>query len=60
MTYLAQGQINRVHSMAICKEIGERLGTRLDQTPLGNSPQLITLVRKLRDAPYRIPPDRNP
>jgi hypothetical protein len=44
-------RISRVHSMAICKEIGERLGISLDLEPLPLSPQLIKLMARLRDEP---------
>jgi len=37
--------------MAICKEIGERLGISLDLEPLPLSPQLIKLMARLRDEP---------
>jgi hypothetical protein len=47
-------QISRVHSMAICREIGDRLGTSLLQKPVRMSPHLIALMKRLRDGPDRI------
>jgi len=63
MTYPAHeddGQISRVHSVALCKEIGERLGPCLDQQPVRPSPDLILLMRRLRDEPCRTQPDIYP
>ena len=60
MTYPANegdGRISRVHSGALCKEIGERLGPYLDQLPIRISPQLMMLMRRLRDEPSRSVPD---
>jgi hypothetical protein len=54
-----EGQFSRVHCVALCREIGERLGTSLDQTPVRMSPRLTTLLARLRDEPSRIPPDLN-
>lgn len=63
MTYPApegDGQISRVHSAAICKEIGERLGVFLDLKPARTPPHLAMLVGRLRDEPAGIRPDPNP
>jgi hypothetical protein len=59
MTYSAHegdGQISRVHNMAICKEVGERLRTSLDQKPAPMSPHLLMLMARLREEPARIQP----
>jgi hypothetical protein len=63
MTYAAHeghSRISRKHSMAICREIGERLGTRLDQDPVRMSPHLIMLMTRLRGEPSGIQSDPNP
>jgi hypothetical protein len=63
MTYPApvgDGQISRVHSAALCKEIGERLGVFLDLKPARMPPHLAMLVGRLRDEPAGIKPDPNP
>jgi hypothetical protein len=63
MTYAAHeghSRISREHSMAICREIGERLGTRLDQDPVRMSPHLIMLMTRLRGEPSGIQSDPNP
>jgi hypothetical protein len=62
MTYPAheaRSRISREHSVAPCKEIGERLGTCLDQKPVRMSPHLIMLMTRLRGEPSRIQPDPN-
>jgi len=54
MTYCAHegdAQISRVHSVALCKEIGDRLRTSLDQNPVQMPPHLILLMARLRDEP---------
>jgi hypothetical protein len=56
MTYPAHEsrvQISRVHSAAICKEIGERLRTPLDQEPVRLPPRLLKLIERLREARSR-------
>jgi hypothetical protein len=56
MTYPAHEsrvQIGRVHSMAICKEIGERLRTRLDQESVRLPRRLLILIKRLRGARSR-------
>ena len=63
MTYPApegDGQIDRVHSAALCKAIGERLGTCLDLKPLRIPPHLAMLMRRLRDEPAGIEQDMKP
>jgi hypothetical protein len=63
MTYPApegDGQIDRVHSAALCKEIGERLGASLDRMPAEMPPHMAMLVRRLRDEPVAIKQDRVP
>jgi hypothetical protein len=63
MTYPAHegdGQISHVHSVAICKEIGERLGASLDRKPVRMPPHLIMLMTRFRDEPSRIQPDPHP
>jgi hypothetical protein len=42
-------QIGSVHRAAICKEIGERLRSHLDQEPVQLTPRLSGLIEKLRD-----------
>jgi hypothetical protein len=42
-------QINHAHAEAICREVGQRLGALFDQNPVPMSPQLTTLMRRLRD-----------
>jgi hypothetical protein len=62
MTYPAHegdGQISRVHSVALSKEIAERLGASLDQKPVGMSPHLTMLMTRLRDEPSGTRPDPN-
>jgi hypothetical protein len=49
MTYPAHVQISRVHCVAICKEIGERLRIRLNFEPVRLSSQLLKLMERLRD-----------
>ena len=54
MTYSArQGEveISRLHNVAICKEISERLAVGMKLTPSGMPPHLIMLTRRLRDKP---------
>jgi len=53
-------RISREHSVALCKEIGERLGTCLDQKPARMPPHLIVLMTRLRGRPSRVQPDPNP
>ena len=63
MTYPApegEGQISRVHRVALCKEIGERLGASLDQKPVRMPPHLMMLMARLRGEPSIIQPDLNP
>jgi hypothetical protein len=53
MTYFAREtdvQIGRIHSAAICEEIGETLRTRLDRQTVPLPPELRTLMGRLRDA----------
>jgi hypothetical protein len=54
MTYSAQRgevEISRLHSVAICKEISERLAVGMKPEPSGMPPLLIMLMRRLRDKP---------
>jgi hypothetical protein len=60
MTYSAhegEGRFNRVHSVALCKEIGERLGTSLDRNPVQMPPRLTMLLARLRDRSSSFPKD---
>jgi hypothetical protein len=62
MTYPApegDGRLSRVHSAALRKEIGERLGAWLDLKPARMPPHLTMLVGRLRDEPSGTEPDRN-
>ncbi len=57
MAYSArQGEveISRLHNVAICREIGERLAVGMKRTPSGMPPHLIMLMKRLRDKP-RLP-----
>ena len=50
MTYLPhQGdvQISHVHNLALCNEIGERLGIRIGQMPVEMPPHLAMLMERL-------------
>ena len=52
MTYLAHesdASLSRVHSLAICREIGERLRTGMDQASVQMPPRLVLLMARLRD-----------
>jgi len=52
MTYpshQADVQISHVHNLALCHEIGERLGIRMGQMPVGMPPHLEKLIRRLCD-----------
>ena len=54
MTYPAHEgdvQISRVHNLALCREIGERLGISLRQRPVGMPLNLMRLMEKLREGP---------
>jgi hypothetical protein len=51
-------QINRIHSGAICKEIGERLSAALGPQSGELSPRLLALIKELakvdpREAPRK-------
>ena len=57
MTHLALqngSQISGVNSIAIRKEIGERLRTSLDQTSVEMPPHLLLLMKGLQDEPARM------
>ena len=41
--------ISRLHNKALCKEIGERLRTGLDQKSVRMPPHLLMLMARLRD-----------
>jgi hypothetical protein len=63
MTYPAHegdGQISRVHRVALCREIADRLGASLDRTPVQMPPRLTMLMKRLRDQPSEIRPGSNP
>jgi hypothetical protein len=47
-------QINHIHSIALRKEIGERLRTSLDQTSIEMPPHLLLLMKGLHDEPARV------
>ena len=52
MTYSAQQggvEISRLHKLAICKEIGERLAVDMKPKAAGIPPHLMTLIRRIRD-----------
>ena len=54
MTHSAQQgdvEISRLHNVAICKEIGERLAIGMKPKLSGTPPHLIMLMRQLRDKP---------
>jgi hypothetical protein len=54
MTYSAQQsgvEISRLHNVAICKEISERLAIGMKPNRSGIPPHLMMLVRRLRDEP---------
>jgi hypothetical protein len=40
-------QISHVHNWALCAEIGERLGIRLANMPIGVPPHLVMLMKRL-------------
>jgi hypothetical protein len=40
-------QINRVHSGAVCKEIGERLSVALRPQSIELQPRLLSLMKRL-------------
>ena len=42
-------QISHVHNLALCKEIGERLGISMGQMPIGMPSHLMMLMKRLRD-----------
>jgi hypothetical protein len=43
------GRISRVHNMALCTEIGERLGASLDDMPAEVPEHLRLLMARFRD-----------
>ena len=54
MTHSAQQgdvEISRLHTVAICKEIGEQLAIGMKPKPAGMPPHLMMLVKQLRDEP---------
>jgi hypothetical protein len=54
MTYSAQQggvEISRLHNVAICKEISERLAIGMKPEPSGIPPHLMMLMTQLRDGP---------
>ncbi|MDB6147442.1 MAG: hypothetical protein JWO45_1106 [Spartobacteria bacterium] len=56
MTYTApqgDGQISRVHSMALRQEIGERLRSGLDRDLTEMPLRLLLLIKRLRDEPLQ-------
>jgi hypothetical protein len=56
MTYSVQQgdvEISRLHNVAICKEIGERLAIGMGPKPSGMPPHLMMLMRQLRDEPSK-------
>jgi hypothetical protein len=58
-------QINRIHSSAVCEEIGERLSAALGSQSNELTPPLLALIKRLakaddlRDEPSRIRGDSN-
>jgi hypothetical protein len=44
-------EISRLHNVAICKEISERLVVGMKPDPPGMPPHLIMLMRRLRGKP---------
>ena len=44
-------RISHVHNAALRQEISERLVVSLGQRPVGMPPQLMVLIRQLRDEP---------
>ena len=62
MTHLALqrgSQISGVNSIALRKEIGERLRISLDQTSVETPPHLLSLVNGLHDEDARVRPGLN-
>jgi hypothetical protein len=54
MTHSAQQgdvEISRLHNVAICKEISERLAIGMKLKPAGMPPHLMMLMRRLRAEP---------
>jgi hypothetical protein len=51
-------RIGRVHSAAICEEIGERLRTRLNRQAVPPPPELGALIGQLRDVSRHEPERR--
>lgn len=54
MTYSAEQrgvEISRLHNVAICKEIGERLAIAMKPKPCGMPPHLLRLTAQLPDQP---------
>jgi hypothetical protein len=45
----ADVRISRFHNVALCREIGERLGISMGQKPVGLPPRLMILVKRLHD-----------
>jgi hypothetical protein len=43
-------QINRVHSGAVCKEMGERLSVALGPQSIELQPRLLSLMKRLEQA----------
>ena len=51
MTYSVSqedGRIDRIHSLAMRSEIGERLKASLGLTSIDTAPRLVSLLRRLR------------
>jgi hypothetical protein len=42
-------QISHLHNLALCTEIGERLGIQMGQMAVGMPPHLVMLVKQLCD-----------
>jgi hypothetical protein len=62
MTHLALhrgSQISLVNSIALRKEIGERLRTSLDQTSVEMPPHLLLLVKGLHDEDAKMRPGQS-
>lgn len=63
MTYPApEGDrlIRRVHNVALCTEIAERLGASLDRMPAELPAHLVLLMAQFRSEGSGVQPDPNP
>ena len=54
------GRISRVHNMALCAEIGDRLGASLDHVVAEVPEHLQLLLARFRDETAAVQPDAGP